>query len=138
MKISEKIKNIKFKGIKTEKIGNFTKKFSPFQGKLSSKNQLRLLFDTNIIDPFYQPIFLPFPIIRVNELENPMAIISKFSFTPLNSLFGLDVYLNISNYSFLLFNKVSFINCEDIIVLINEFLNRMGGSIEEEIEKKSW
>ena len=135
--ISEKIKNIKFKDIETEKSEISQKKFSPFQGKLSSKNQLRLLFDTNVLDPFYQPIFLPFPIIRVNELENPMAIISKFSFTPLNSLFGLDVYLNISNYSFLLFNKESFTNFEDIIVLIDDVLNRMGGSIEEEIEKKA-
>ena len=66
-----------------------------------------------------------------------MAIISKFSFTPLNSLFGLDAYLNKSNYSFLLFNKESFTNFEDIIVLIDDVLNRMGGSIEEEIEKKA-
>lgn len=130
--ITEKIKKITFNS-KNETV---EKKSSPFYNKLLSKNQLRLL-DIYKIDPYYQPIYFPASIFRKNELENLMGIFSKFTFTPLNSLFGLNIYLNVSNNEIPVFNDEQYTNFNEIIDLIDDVLSEMQQLIKEEIEVKS-
>ena len=71
--------------------------------------------------------------IDVIELENLMGIFSKFTFTPLNSLFGLNIYLNVSNNEIPVFNDEQYSNFNEIIDLIDDVLSEMQQLIKEEI-----
>ena len=62
-----------------------------------------------------------------------MGIFSKFTFTPLNSLFGLNIYLNVSNNEIPVFNDEQYSNFNEIIDLIDDVLSEMQQLIKEEI-----
>ena len=103
--------------------------------KLLSKNQLRNLY-TMIIDPYYQPIYLDFPLFKSNFVGAKFGLVTKIGFLPQIGLFVVELYLKKNNDQLIeIYKHEQKTNFGDILVEIDNVFLQTGNLIINDIDK---
>ena len=111
-------------------------RYNNINNKLLSKNQLRNL-DTLILDPYFQPIFLDYPLFKSNFVGAKFGLVTKISFSPQNGLFTVELFLKKNNDQLIqIYKNEQYTNFGDIIDKIDDFFIKTGSLIQNDIDRE--
>ena len=130
--LSEKIHSF----IKDLDFNHYEKILSNFNKKLkdgNENNKFKRHLNTDIFDPYYQPIIFTYPLFKANFLGANIGLYSKITFLPTLGLFKFDVIFNKHGEEINIMNEERYVNFDEIIDTIDQVIKHANNLITDNI-----